>query len=136
MNHFFADTFYWIALCNRRDQWHSRVQAFNRTLNAYHLYTTEEVLAEFLAFFSRGSPLTRRQATRFVRNVLSDPNVMVVSQTHDSFMSGLELYESRLDKHYSLTDCSSMQMMRRLGLLDALTNDHHFTQEGFNILFQ
>ena len=51
-------------------------------------------------------------------------------------MSGLELYESRLDKHYSLTDCSSMQMMRRLGLTDALTNDRHFTQEGFSILFQ
>lgn len=112
------------------------MQAFNRTLNDYHLYTTEEVLAEFLTFFSGGSPLTRRQTARFAKHVLSDPNIIVVPQTHDSFMSGLELYESRLDKHYSLTDCSSMQMMRRLGLTDALTNDRHFTQEGFSILFQ
>jgi predicted nucleic acid-binding protein len=28
-----------------------------------------------------------------------------------------------------------MQAMRREGLTDALTNDHHFTQEGFRILF-
>ena len=28
-----------------------------------------------------------------------------------------------------------MQAMRREGLTDVLTNDHHFTQEGFRILF-
>jgi len=29
-----------------------------------------------------------------------------------------------------------MQAMRREGLMDVLTNDHHFTQEGFHILFE
>lgn len=52
MRRFFVDTFYWIALSNRRDQWHARVQAFNRTLDAYRLYTTEEVLAEFLLAYN------------------------------------------------------------------------------------
>jgi hypothetical protein len=28
-----------------------------------------------------------------------------------------------------------MLAMRSLGLTEALTNDHHFTQEGFTILF-
>jgi hypothetical protein len=28
-----------------------------------------------------------------------------------------------------------MQVMRREGLTDVLTNDRHFTQEGFHILF-
>jgi predicted nucleic acid-binding protein len=28
-----------------------------------------------------------------------------------------------------------MHVMRREGLMDVLTNDHHFTQEGFHILF-
>jgi predicted nucleic acid-binding protein len=28
-----------------------------------------------------------------------------------------------------------MQTMRRAGLTEVLTNDHHFTQEGFTILF-
>jgi hypothetical protein len=28
-----------------------------------------------------------------------------------------------------------MQAMRREGLTDVLTNDRHFTQEGFHILF-
>jgi len=50
-------------------------------------------------------------------------------------LDGLTLYEARPDKVYSLTDCISMQVMRREGLTDVLTNDHHFTQEGFHILF-
>jgi predicted nucleic acid-binding protein len=28
-----------------------------------------------------------------------------------------------------------MQVMRREGLTNVLTNDHHFTQEGFHIVF-
>lgn len=48
---------------------------------------------------------------------------------------GNPLYESRPDKGYSLTDCLSMHVMRREGLTHILTNDHHFTQEGFHILF-
>lgn len=43
MKRFFVDTFYWIALFSPRDQWHARVRAFNTTLVAYHLYTTDEV---------------------------------------------------------------------------------------------
>jgi predicted nucleic acid-binding protein len=136
MRRFFADTFYWIALSNRRDQWHARVRAFNRTLRTYHLYTTDEVLTEFLAFCSEGSPHTREQAARFARTILADPQVTVAPQTHASFLDGLALYESRLDKQYSLTDCISMQVMRREGLTDVLSNDRHFEQEGFQILFR
>jgi len=50
-------------------------------------------------------------------------------------LEALALYEARPDKFYSLTDCHSMQVMRREGLTDVLTNDHHFTQEGFHIVF-
>ena len=42
MRRLFADAFYWIALFNPRDQWHTRVVAFVATLAAYHLYTTDE----------------------------------------------------------------------------------------------
>jgi predicted nucleic acid-binding protein len=47
---------------------------------------------------------------------------------------GLGLYEKRLDKGYSLTDCISMNTMRRLSIDTVLTNDRHFVQEGFRIL--
>jgi hypothetical protein len=54
MRSLFADTFYWIALLNRREVWYSRVVALSRTLGTRRLLTTEWVLAEFLAFYSAG----------------------------------------------------------------------------------
>jgi predicted nucleic acid-binding protein len=51
-------------------------------------------------------------------------------------LSGFDLYASRADKGYSLTDCISMQTMRRQGLTTVLTNDKHFEQEGFHTLFR
>jgi predicted nucleic acid-binding protein len=38
---------------------------------------------------------------------------------------------ARPDKGYSLTDCISMQTMRKEGLTEVLTKDRHFEQEGF-----
>ena len=101
-----------------------------------HLHTTDEVLAERQHFTaSEGTPHTRRQAASFARNILADPHVTVIPQSHASFLDALAFYQSRLDKHYSLTDCVTMQAMRREGLTEVLSNDHHFEQEGFRILF-
>jgi hypothetical protein len=41
MRPLFADTFYWIALLNRRDAWYRRVVAFSRTLGTRPFLTTE-----------------------------------------------------------------------------------------------
>ena len=132
----FADTFYWIALLNRRDAWYARVVAISRTLGTRRVVTTEWVLAEFLAFYSAAGAVTRHRAASRTRQILEDPNVQVFAASEATFLEGLVLYESRPDKAYSLTDCISMQVMRREGLTEVLTNDRHFTQEGFQILFR
>jgi predicted nucleic acid-binding protein len=81
----------------------------------------------------RGSVL-RQVGARAVRAILGDSRVEVQPQSHESFLAGLRLYELRSDKGYSLVDCISMAAMRRLGIAEILTNDRHFTQEGFTIL--
>jgi uncharacterized protein len=70
-------------------------------------------------------------ACRLVREILKDPGVEVVSQSHESFLAGLALYERRPDKQYSLVDCISMNVMRQRSVQEILTNDRHFAQEGF-----
>lgn len=97
--------------------------------------TTDEVLNEFLTFFAAG-PWQRGCAVETVRAILNDPDIRVLQQTRESFLAGLKLYASRPDKAYSLTDCISMYTMRREGLIEALTNDRHFEQEGFRALFR
>jgi len=129
----FADTFYWIALINPRDSSNQRVLALSRSLDA-GIVTTDEVLTELLTFCS--DPELRVEAALAVQDILNDPGVRVVAQSRDSFLAGLALYQARPDKGYSLTDCISMQTMRKEGLTEVLTNDRHFEQEGFRALFR
>jgi predicted nucleic acid-binding protein len=70
-----------------------------------------------------------------VHDLRSDPDVEVLPQSRADFDAALALYEARPDKDYSLTDCRSMLAMRARGITEVLTKDHHFTQEGFTILF-
>lgn len=131
----FADTFYWIALTNPADRHAQDASRLDDLLLGAAVYTTEEVLSEVLTFFA-GDSWLRDRAVATVREILSDPAVLVIPQSHESFLSGFDFYAARLDKGYSLTDCISMQTMRREGLTHVLTNDRHFEQEGFLALFR
>jgi hypothetical protein len=67
------------------------------------VYTTEDVLAEVLTFFAADSRL-RIRAVETVREILSEPAVHIIPQSHESFLSGLDLYAARPGKGYSLAD--------------------------------
>jgi len=130
----FADAFYWIALINPGDDWHLAARHISLTLYPTTLITTEEVLTETLNFYASQGTQKRQRAFTVLQNILTNPSMQVVPQTHESSQAGMDLYQARLDKGYSLTDCISMQTMRQLGITEVLTHDKHFTQEGFVIL--
>jgi predicted nucleic acid-binding protein len=130
----FAEPFYWIALLNEKDEAHAAAKAMSETLQPATIVTTQEVLSEVLTYFCAHGPHVRQSATAFARAILSDPAITVHPQSARSFLNGLGLYEARPDKHYSLTDCISMLVMRREGMTDVLTGDDHFRQEGLTIL--
>ena len=129
----FADTMYWVAILMPRDPWASSAKSARESLGDVQLLTTDEVLTEFLALANSRENL-RRQAAKLVRSIFDDPEIEIIPQSRDSFLQGLELFERRPDKEYSLTDCISMNVMRENGVTQVLTNDHHFAQEGFTIL--
>ena len=115
MTALFADTFYWIALTDIMDSSHQNAldQALKHTEAL--IVTTDEVLVEFLTFFTAPEPM-RRKAVVIAQAILNDPGVRVIPQTRDSFLLGMQLYARRPDKRYSLTDCISMQTMRSQGI--------------------
>ena len=129
----FADTFYWIALADPDDGAHTQALAVAPDTT---IITTDEVLAEYLTFFSTARPAVRREVAASVQAILTSPAMRVIPQSRASFLAGLELYIQRPDKRYSLVDCISMQAMRRERLTEVLTNDRHFEQEGFRALFR
>jgi predicted nucleic acid-binding protein len=131
----FADTFYWVALTNPDDSRYREAIGLDNALAGATIVTTDEILTEFMTFFS-ADPWLRHRAAVTVRRLLLDTAVQVIPQTRESFLAGLSLFEARPDKGYSLTDCISMQTMRRESIAEALTNDRHFEQEGFRALFR
>lgn len=130
----FADTCYWIALLNPRDQTHDIAIRVSRGLTGYRIVTTEEVLTAVLNYFGSRGPYIRSAAAKLVERMPADPSIRILPQTRESFLAGFRLYQARPDKGYSLTDCISMEALRREGLSEVLTNDEHFKQEGFTCL--
>ncbi len=107
----FADTFYWIALTDSTDAAHKRARQVTDDL-----VTTDEVLTEYLNFFSASQEFMRREIVLTVEDILQDPAVTLIPQSRETFLAGLSLFRTRADKGYSLTDCISMRTMQRLGL--------------------
>ena len=130
----FADAFYWIALANPLDQWHHAVKQYDVDNANTLIVTTEEVLTEFLNFYAEAGMHRRKIVGAMCEEVLLHPNITVISQSHESFSQGFDLYRQREDQGYSLTDCISMCVMRERGMQEVLTHDHHFAQEGFTLL--
>ena len=131
----FADTLYWIASILPGDPWHGpALRAAAALSKETPILTTQEVLIEVLSACAGRGEFLRQSAATTVRRILDNVHVTVLPQSSQSFLSGLELYEHRQDKGYSLVDCISMNAMRENNITDILTNDHHFGQEGFNVL--
>jgi hypothetical protein len=93
----FADTFYWIALSNKRDSAHRAVMEFSAKLAPRTVVTSDEVLAELLAYCA-SDELLRSVAGCAVSGLLSNPDIRVILQSRNSFIEGLALYNSRPDK--------------------------------------
>jgi predicted nucleic acid-binding protein len=134
MTALFADTFYWVALADFTDSAHQRALALTSERASSRIVTTDEVLAEYLTFFSAAPEPVRREAADSVEGILLSSVIRVIPQSRESFLAGLQLYRARPDKGYSLTDCISMQTMRKEELIEVLTNDRE--QEGFRALFR
>jgi uncharacterized protein len=134
MKKVFADAQYFVALLNDKDQSHPAALAISQALQGVTVVTTEEALNEVLAFFAERGRYLRQVATAYVDDILSDPDMVIRPQSHQSFLDGLTLYKARPDKGYSLTDCILMQAMRQDGIAEIMTHDNHFKQEGFTIL--
>jgi uncharacterized protein len=132
----FADTLYWGAVLHPQDQYRSEAIRARKALGEARLVTTDEVLTELLDGLAHRGKALRNAAAQAIRRILNDDRVIVRPQSRESFLSGLRLYEQRSDKGYSLVDCVSMNVMRLDGIKEVLTNDYHFTQEGFKVLLR
>jgi len=133
MSERFADSFVFLAMLNPRDRKHAAAVTVLRS-SRDPLVTTAWVLTEL----ADGLCAARSRAA-FVAlesRLENDSRFTIISPDEDLFDDGLELYRERRDKDWSLTDCISFVVMRRRGIVETLTGDHHFEQAGFVALLK
>ena len=133
-NKLFLDAAYAIALSSPADQFHAAAVVLAERLenDRASLVTMPAVVLEI------GNALAKRQhrhaAARLLASLLADTTVEIIPLTDQLLVQAIELFSSRRDKEWGLTDCLSFVVMAERGIDRALTTDTHFQQAGFKIL--
>jgi predicted nucleic acid-binding protein len=127
----FLDTSYLIALEAVDDEHHSAASAHGQKLSTSLplLVTTSYVFDEVVTFFNSRS--RHDKAVEIGNLLLESPSVELVHIEEVLFHEAWHYFARRSDKSYSLTDCASFVVMKRLRVRTALTFDKHFVQAGF-----
>ncbi|MBI3407605.1 MAG: type II toxin-antitoxin system VapC family toxin [Planctomycetes bacterium] len=127
----FADTGYYIALLNGKDEYHARAVEFTAAFDGAFL-TTAWILLELANHLAK-TP-NRPLFLSLEEDLRKNSRVRILPPTQDDLERGLGLYRRRPDKDWSLTDCISFVAMKEAGLTEALATDGDFTQAGFTVL--
>jgi predicted nucleic acid-binding protein len=129
----FVDTAGWDYYLDRLDPLHPLILALvqHAVNQKRHLVTTNYIITELVALLSSRYHLPRRQVITAINALKIDTAVEIVHIERSIDDEAWALLEARLDKKWSLVDASSFVVMRRFGITQALTTDHHFTQAGF-----
>jgi predicted nucleic acid-binding protein len=132
----FLDTAYIYALVNTRDQWHEQALDWQRelALERRKLVTTELILVEIADGLA--AVKFRAQAATALAMLQASTFVDIVPFSSQLFSEAFDLYRSRPDKDWGMTDCASFVVMRERALSEALTMDEHFQQAGFRALLR
>ncbi len=131
MDKVFVDTAAWLALLNIDDALHAHAQRVMSTLRQQRmsLVTTEFVLLEVADALS--APTQRAQTVGFINGLRRMPILSIIPASQSLCVDSWTLYSNRLDKDWSLTDCSCFVVMTKEHITQAFTSDHNFEQAGF-----
>ncbi|HXH70913.1 MAG TPA: PIN domain-containing protein [Pyrinomonadaceae bacterium] len=127
----FVDTFYIVALVNKRDEFHEKAKELVLEFDNQNLLTTDAVLLEI------GNSLARsykQKSIQIIDEFLSSEEIEIIRLDEILFEKAFELYKTHADKSWGLVDCISFVVMKERGITDALTCDKHFSQAGFRAL--
>ena len=125
------DTFRLLCLLNAAEPFHeAAVICFEQaSVRSTHSY----VLAELIAL-ADARRLPRVACLDFVASIQSSTEIETVWVDEELHRAAFVLLQSRHDKFWSLCDAVSFVLMQRRDLVEALTNDRHFQQAGFQRL--
>lgn len=128
MKTLFVDTSAWYDLLFSGSPAHSDIAALMRRRDL-RFVTSTYVLDELVALLLARSG--HAVAARAGAHIRSSAEAIVEHPDATEELRAWTLFLDRTDKRYTLTDCLSFVMMRRLKIDTAMATDDHFRQEGF-----
>ena len=134
MSVIFVDTSAWLALLNRKDQYHRRANDCWRALAAgkQKLMTSNLVLSETLTLVGRrvSYEFSADQAELLYGMSL----LTVLRPGYEQEMAALMMMRKYADQGVSFADCVSFALMKRGVIPAAFTFDRHFAMAGFQLV--
>src|SRR5258706_146879 len=127
MKYVFADTSFYLGLVLPHDRVHRQARQFMRSYREA-VVTSEHVMLEIANQLSRIR--FKHLFSKLYKGLKYHSFTSIQPIDHTLWIKSIDLYEQRLDKDWSLTDCSSMLLMEKFQISEVLTTDHHFTQAG------
>ena len=130
----FVDTWAWIGLAVKRDQYHAEIQAQHEQLREQRrrCVTTDHVLTELITYLYNVGPVTTAEG--FINGLLAAIDAgtyRLVQLSQEQFRRAWLLRVKYRDKPaISFVDFTSMIVMQDLGITDVFTGDAHFQQVG------
>lgn len=129
----FLDTFFLLASLNPDDTNHEAALAWSDIYDG-PLLTTAWVITEVADALV--GVRHRGVFQEFYQTLVAEKRLRIVPADQVLWDRGLQLYFSRADKEWSLTDCISFTVMGDEGLSEAATGVHDFEQAGFRALLR
>jgi predicted nucleic acid-binding protein len=133
MNKIFVDTAGWACLADVSEPFHEKAKEIYAAAMKNHqrLRTTNYVLFELIALMTSPMRFHRPRIIEFVNGIKESPFFDIIHIDQDLDSTAWELLTNRVDKNWSLVDCSSFVVMQENNISEALATDHHFEQAGF-----
>lgn len=126
----FLDTSAFLALENRKDQYHSRALLFRKSLleSKESLVTSDYVLDESYTIIRLRAG--HKIAVQFGEMIQATRLIEIKYLTKGYLQDAWHIFKSFSDKEFSFTDCTSFALMEALQIETAFTFDSHFKQYG------
>jgi len=126
----FVDTSAWVAITNRRDQYHKEAGNFYQGIfKDYELLTTNLVVGETYILLRLDCGL--EVALGWWERIASSLKVKIIYADPDLTEEAITILRRYDDQTFSLTDAISFALMKKMKITDAFAFDVHFTTAGF-----